>query len=125
MAPDGSPGFQPFVIALFDDIDPKGATVLYGDDPGLWEWLTRAESFLPGSEFVELPIPGTDERAHVTIWAPSTDKAQHLTRLPGTRRPHPSLIELELGRTDEFEFHAKYARLLRAIPSERVFESRW
>ena len=125
MAPSDAPGYEPFVIALFDEIDPEGSTVVYGDDPRIWDWLLRAEWIAPGREFVEVPIPGTSARAHVTIWAPHNDKAQHLTRLPGSTRPHPSLIELELGSTETLEFRAGYARLLRAIPQERVFEGTW
>lgn len=125
MAPDGADEFQPFVIALFDDLDPEGTTVLYGDDPQVWEWLTREEQFPSGQEFTDLPIPATDEFAHVTVWAPCTDKAQHLTRLPGSHRPHPSLIELELGPTGTLDFGAKYGRLRRAIPPGRVFEGWW
>lgn len=125
MAPDSADDFQPFVIALFDEIDPAGTTVLYGDAAEIWDWLTRAESFPPGREFIDLAIPGTDEHAHVTVWAPSTDKAQHLTRLPGTQRPHPSLIELELGASDTLDFRATYAKLLRAVPAGRLFEGSW
>lgn len=116
---------QPFVIALFDGLDPAGSTVVFGDDDALWAWLVRPESFAPGREFTELSIPGTEARAHVTVWAPANDKAQHLTRVPGTLLPHPSLIELHLGRSDSLAFRASYARLLRAVPASRVFEGRW
>ncbi|MEJ6490561.1 hypothetical protein PQI23_12610 [Leucobacter sp. USCH14] len=125
MAPSDAPAYEPFVIALFDEIDPGGSTVVYGDDPQIWEWLVRAEPIAPGRESVKIPIPGTHARAHVTIWAPRNDKAQHLTRVPGTMRVHPSLVELELGSAETLDFRAAYARLLRAIPHDRVFEGTW
>lgn len=125
MAPESALANIPFVIALFDDIDPSGSTVLYGDDAEIWDWFSRSESFAPGAEAAELPIPGTDKIAHVSVWAPRTDKAQHLARVPGTGRAHPSLIELHLGRTDTVEFRATYARLVRALPAGRVFEGYW
>lgn len=119
------PPHHPFVIALFDEIDPAGSTVVYGDDPEPWAWLTRPVAFAAGREFAELTIPGTRSRAHVTIWAPENDKAQHLTRMPSTNQPHPSLIELDLGPAQSLPFRASYARLVRAVPKGRVFEGAW
>lgn len=120
-----APDFQPYVIALLDPHDPSGSTVLYGDDPEIWDWLFEPVPFTPTDEFREVPIPGTTLTAHVTRWAPINDKAQHLARLPGRHAPHPRLIELELGSTDSLDFHAAYSRLIRAIPVGRSFEGDW
>ena len=125
MPVEATPAPQPYVIALFDDLDPGGSTVHFGEDPTLWAWLHREETFPAGCEAGEVRIPGTLALAHVTVWAPLQDKAQHLARIPGMGKCHPALVELNLGRSDTLEFRAAYARLCRAVDAGRVIEGNW
>ncbi|MFT4189121.1 MAG: hypothetical protein QM621_11140 [Aeromicrobium sp.] len=114
-----------FLIVMIDEHDPAGTTVHAFADRSLWEWLHHPEDF-DGGEAVTVTIPDTSLSAHVTVWDPLTDKAQHLVWLPGGGGScHQGLTPLDLGPSDTDQFRRVCQRLREAVGEAHVVEGLW